>query len=191
MSSLVTTVLAAALVNNLVFVHLVGISSLLFHSQRLKNSIEFSFLAAVQVFLSTTFNLLLYRWVLSPLELELINLVVFISISAAVGIGLVKLIDWKLPLTAHRQRIAVSLLSVSSAIVGAALINTTSLLSTIELVTFCFGTALGFALTLVAFAALRQRIDHDGIPATFRGAPLELISAGIIAMAFLGFAGLV
>jgi len=191
LSILVTTVLAAALVNNLLFVQLVGVSSLFFYTRRLKNSIEFCWLASTLLFAASVINLLLYRWVLAPLNAEFLSLMLFVIVSASIGLGIATIIRKQYPLIAFRQDLAITLFSVSSAVIGAALVTTTSLLSTLELVFYCFGSAVGFGITTTAFAALRQRIDHTEVPSVMRGTPLELISAGIIAMAFLGFAGLV
>ena len=97
----------------------------------------------------------------------------------------------RFPLTARRHLLAILLLSANSAVIGLSLLNTESLRSTGELLVYCIGAALGFSLTLLAFAALRQRIDTCDAPHAFRYSPLYLISAGIAAMAMLGFAGLV
>ena len=191
MSILITTVLAAALVNNLLFVQLVGVSSLFFYTRRLKNSIEFCWLASSLLFIASVINLLLYRWVLTRLNAEFLSIILFVTVSASIGLGISTTMRKQYPLLAFRQDLAITLFSVSSAVVGAALVNTTSLLSTLELIVYCFGSAVGFGLTMTAFAALRQRIDHTEAPPAMRGTPLELISAGIVAMAFLGFAGLV
>ncbi len=191
LSILITTVLAAALVNNLLFIQLLGVSSLFFYTHRLKNTIEFCGLASTLLFIASIVNLLLYRWVLTPLNAEFLSLLLFVSVSASIGLGISTTIRKLYPLLAFRQDLTISLFSVSSTVIGAALINTTSLLSTPELIAYCFGSAAGFGATMSAFAALRQRIDHAEVPPVMRGTPLDLISAGIIAMAFLGFAGLV
>lgn len=191
MSTLVTTIFAAALVNNLVFVQLVGVSSLFLFTRRLSHAIEFAILATSVVFLSSLVNLFVYRWVLQTLQAEVLSLVVFAAVGALVSLFTLAIAKKHLPLTAYRQDLSLTVFSISSAVIGTALLNTTSLLSTGVLVIYCFGTAAGFGFTLIAFAALRQRIDHDEVPPAMRGAPLELVSAGIIAMAYLGFAGLV
>ncbi len=191
MSTFFSTIIAAALVNNLFFVQLVGVSPLFAFSRRLNHAIEFSLLAGVLLFLASSFNLLLYRWVLSPLSMEFLSLLLFIAVSAAVGIGLIKLIENKFPLTVRRQGLAIALLSCSSAVIGSTLISTSSLLSNFQIVIYSLGTAIGFALSLIAFAAIRQRTDCSDTPDFVRGPPLDLITAGIAAMCFLGYAGLV
>ena len=191
MTSIPSTLIAAALVNNLALVHLVGVSSLLAYSARLKAASELAVLSFTSLSLSGVINLLLYRWLLQPLGLDALSLLSFTAVSATlVSFGL-PLLHANFPLTARRQQLATLLLSANSAVIGLSLLNSESLRSTADLLIYCIGAALGFSLCLLAFAALRQRIDSCDAPRAFRHSPLYLISAGIAAMAMLGFAGLI
>ncbi|MCH1600845.1 MAG: hypothetical protein L7S70_10805 [Pseudomonadales bacterium] len=191
MTSIPSTLIAAALVNNLALVHLVGVSSLLAYSARLKAAGELAVLSFISLSLSGVINLLLYRWLLQPLGLDALSLLSFTAVSATlVSFGL-PLLHANFPLTARRQLLATLPLSANSAVIGLSLLNTESLRSTADLLIYCIGAALGFSLCLLAFAALRQRIDSCDAPRAFRRSPLYLISAGIAAMAMLGFAGLI
>ncbi len=191
MTSIPSTLIAAALVNNLALVHLVGVSSLLAYSARLKAACELAVLSFTSLSLSGVINLLLYRWLLQPLGLDALSLLSFTAVSATlVSFGL-PLLHANFPLTARRQQLATLLLSANSAVIGLSLLNSESLRSTADLLIYCIGAALGFSLCLLAFAALRQRIDSCDAPRAFRHSPLYLISAGIAAMAMLGFAGLI
>ena len=191
MTSIPSTLIAAALVNNLALVHLVGVCSLFAYSARLKAAGELAVLSFISLSLSGVINLLLYRWLLQPLGLDALSLLSFTAVSATlVSFGL-PLLHANFPLTARRQLLATLPLSANSAVIGLSLLNTESLRSTADLLIYCIGAALGFSLCLLAFAALRQRIDSCDAPRAFRRSPLYLISAGIAAMAMLGFAGLI
>lgn len=191
MNSIPSTLIAAALVNNLALVHLVGVSSLLAYSSRLKAASELAVLSFITLSLSGAINLLLFRWLLQPLGLDVLSLLSFAAVSATlVSFGLPAL-HANFPLMARRHVLATLLLSANSAAIGLSLLNTESLRSTADLLIYCIGAALGFSLCLLAFAALRQRLDGCDAPHAFRHSPLYLISAGIAAMAILGFAGLV
>jgi electron transport complex protein RnfA len=191
LTSIPSTLIAAALVNNLALVHLVGVSSLLAYSARLKAAGELAVLSFISLSLSGVINLLLYRWLLQPLGLDALSLLSFTAVSATlVSFGL-PLLHANFPLTARRLLLATLPLSANSAVIGLSLLNTESLRSTADLLIYCIGAALGFSLCLLAFAALRQRIDSCDAPRAFRRSPLYLISAGIAAMAMLGFAGLI
>jgi electron transport complex protein RnfA len=82
------------------------------------------------------------------------------------------------------------LITTNCAVLGVALLNVQAQRSLLEAIVFGFGAAVGFGLVLVMFAAMRERLEAAPVPISFRGAPIALINAGIMALAFLGFAGL-
>lgn len=191
MSSLINTVVAAALVNNLVFVQLLGVSSLFAYSRRFEAATELAVLTFLVMFPSLVFCAAIERLLLGPLELDFLALLAFVVIAASCSHVLLHLLQKYLPLLTRRHRLAVLMLSSNSAIVGAALLQPESLLPFPLLTASCFGAALGFALLLLTFAALRQRLELADVPKAMRGPAIELLSAGIVAMCLLGFAGLV
>jgi Na+-translocating ferredoxin:NAD+ oxidoreductase subunit A len=184
-------IIGAALVNNIFLVQLLGVSSLFLSSNRLQNAIELALLNLLVLFLASTLNLLLFNWLLEPLGLQFLSIICFVGISSSLTILILESIKRKLPISIRRQRLAFYLTSGNSAILGISLMNSNSLLSLPQSIAYNFGNALGFALMIVAFAALRLRLDCADIPAPFRGAAIQLISAGIVSMCLLGFAGLV
>jgi electron transport complex protein RnfA len=184
-------IIGAALVNNIFLVQLLGVSSLFLSSNRLQNAIELALLNLLVLFLASTLNLLLFNWILEPLGLQFLSIICFVGISSSLTILILESIKRKLPISIRRQRLAFYLTSGNSAILGISLMNSNSLLSLPQSIAYNFGNALGFALMIVAFAALRLRLDCADIPAPFRGAAIQLISAGIVSMCLLGFAGLV
>ncbi|MCY4263304.1 MAG: hypothetical protein OXE78_00390 [Gammaproteobacteria bacterium] len=189
MATLLSTLVAAALVNNLFYVQLLGVSPLLVGSRRLENISELAVFGGLLLFLTSCLNLLIYRWILKPLGLEGITLIGFMACSVLLAIGMIQWLEQKLPLTARRQRLAIGLFGSSSAVIGSSLTASSSQLSDLLIIVSCAGTALGFALALLAFAALRQRIEVSDTPEAFRGAPLDLISAGLASMCFLAMSG--
>jgi electron transport complex protein RnfA len=191
LDSLFGNILAAALVNNLALVQLLGASSLLTFSTSLRSASELGLISFLILTLSGIVNLSAYHLVLEPLQLEALSLVCFIMLSTGTVSMLMPILSQRYPLTARRQRLAVVLLSSNSAVIGLSLRNTHSLGSAGELLATTLGAAAGFAVTLLAFTALRQRLDSCDAPACFRHGPLYMISAGIAAMAMLGFSGLV
>lgn len=191
MTSYLGIIIGAALVNNIFLVQLLGVSSLFLSSNRLQNAIELALLNLLVLFLASTLNLLLFNWILEPLGLQFLSIICFVGISSSLTILILESIKRKLPISIRRQRLAFYLTSGNSAILGISLMNSNSLLSLPQSIAYNFGSALGFALMIVAFAALRLRLDCADIPAPFRGAAIQLISAGIVSMCLLGFAGLV
>lgn len=191
MTQLFSIIVAAALVNNIVLIQSLGVSSLFAYSNRLQSTLELAIFSFLVIFLASSINLLLYRGILLPLGLEYLALLCFVGVSAMLSSLLLHRLEKKFPLSMRKQKFAFYLICGNSSIIGLSLLNTSNLLNIADSLTYSFGAALGFALVLLAFAALRQRLDTADVPAPFRGAAIQLISAGIVAMCLLGFAGLV
>lgn len=184
-------IVAAALVNNVALIQFLGVSSFFANSNRLQSAIELGLLSFLALFLSSAINLLLYRLILGPLNLDILRLIAFVIISSLVAFYLVKFVAGRYPQSWRRHELAISLIAGNSAVIGVSLLVSTSIMSIGAALLYCFGAALGFALMLIGFAALRERLAYAAIPRAFQGAPIQLISAAIIAMTLLGFAGLV
>ncbi len=191
MTQIFSIIVAAALVNNMVLIQSLGVSSLFAYSNRLRNAIELALVSFLVIFLASTINLILYRGLLAPLGLESLALLCFVGVSSILTLLVLHSLEKKFPLSMRRQRLAFYLIAGNSSIIGLSLLNTASTRSVVDCLAYSFGAATGFALVLLAFTALRQRLDGADVPAPFRGAAIQLISAGIAAMCFLGFAGLV
>jgi electron transport complex protein RnfA len=148
--------------------------------------------------LATTFVLtlaaaaswLLYHGVLVPLDLTYLRIVSFIVVIA----GTVQLTELYLksvsPLLHQLLGIYLPLITSNCAVLGVALLALQQRLSFAETLVYAVGAALGFTLVMVLFAAIRERLVHAAVPAPFQGAPITLISAGILALGFMGFAGM-
>ncbi|MCH8174201.1 MAG: electron transport complex subunit RsxA [Proteobacteria bacterium] len=191
MTQIFSIIVAAALVNNMVLIQSLGVSSLFAYSDRLRNAIELALVSFLVIFLASAINLMLYRGLLTPLGLEYLALLCFVGVSSILTLLVLHSLEKKFPLSMRRQRLAFYLIAGNSSIIGLSLLNTASARSVVDCLAYSFGAAMGFALVLLAFTALRQRLDGADVPAPFRGAAIQLISAGIAAMCFLGFAGLV
>ena len=191
MTTYLSIIIAAALVNNVVLVQLLGVSSLFLSNSRLQNTIELAILNFIVLFSAAVINLLLFRFILLPLGLDFLKLLFFVAISSSITKLLLQWLEQRFPLSLRQQKLAFYLTGGNSAVIGVSLLNTVSRLSIPQSIAYSLGAALGFSLLLIAFAALRLRLDSAEVPAPFRGTAIQLISAGIVAMFLLGFAGLV
>ncbi len=191
MTTYLSIIIAAALVNNVVLVQLLGVSSLFLSNSRLQNTIELAILNFIVLFSAAVINLLLFRFILLPLGLGFLKLLFFVAISSSITKLLLQWLEQRFPLSLRQQKLAFYLTGGNSAVIGVSLLNTVSRLSIPQSIAYSLGAALGFSLLLIAFAALRLRLDSAEVPAPFRGTAIQLISAGIVAMFLLGFAGLV
>lgn len=190
MTHYLSIIVAAALVNNLILIQLVGASSLFYATRRLPQAIEFALFNFLILLLSSVINLLVYRLVLLPLHLEFFRLVTFVSTSAILTTLLLNAVRNNFPFTIRQQGLLLFLTGGNSAVLGVALISSNSALTLGESIVYCCGAALGYSLMIVGFAALRLRLESADIPAPFRGSSIQLISAGLVAISLLGFAGL-
>ena len=191
MTQIFSIIVAAALVNNMELIQSLGVSTLFAYSNRLRNAIELALVSFLVIFLASAINLILYRGLLAPLGLQYLALLCFVGVSSILTLLVLHSLEKYFPLSMRRQRLAFYLIAGNSSIIGLSLLNTASARSVVDCLAYSFGAAMGFALVLLAFTALRQRLDGADVPAPFRGAAIQLISAGIAAMCFLGFAGLV
>ena len=183
-------IIAATLVNNLILIQLVGASSLFYSTRRLPQAIEFALFNFVVLLLSAIINLFVYRFVLLPLHLEFFRLVAFVTTSAVLTTALLNLVSKNFPFTIRQQGLLLFLTGGNSAVLGATLLSSNSVLAIGEAIAYSVGAALGYSLMIVGFAALRVRLESADIPAPFRGNAIQLISAGLVAISLLGFAGL-
>lgn len=190
MTNTLSIIIAAALVNNLILIQLLGVSSLFYSTKRFPQAIEFALFNFVVLFAASITNLFLYRFVLIPLHIEFLRLLIFVGTSALLTTALLGIISARLPITARQQGLLLFLTGGNSAVLGATLLSSNSILGFSENIAQNFGAALGYSLMIVGFAAVRQRLESSDIPAPFRGSAIALITAGLVTISLLGFAGL-
>lgn len=190
MTNYLSIIVAAALVNNLILIQLFGVSSLFYSTKRLPQAIEFALFNFVVLFLSCLVNVLVYRFVLLPLHLEFFRLVAFVATSAVLTTLFLRLVTKSFPFSTRQQSLLLFLTGGNSAVLGATLLSSTSVLTLSEDIAYSFGAALGYSLMIIGFAALRIRLEFADVPAPFRGSAIQLITAGLVAISLLGFAGL-
>ena len=157
-----------------------------------------SMVAAAEVALATAFVLtlssassyLLSTWVLVPLQLEYLQTLGFILVIAVV-VQLTEMVMRKSsPLLYRVLGIFLPLITTNCAVLGVALLNVQEQNNLLQSAFYGFGAAFGFGVVLVMFAAMRERVAHADVPVPFRGASIGLITAGLMALAFMGFMGL-
>lgn len=190
MTNTLSIIIAAALVNNVLLIQLLGVSSLFYGTRRLPQAIEFALFNFLVLFLCSLANSILYRYLLLPLNLEFLRLLLFVSISALFATWLLQRLRRHLPLSARQQGLLVFLAGGNSAVLGTTLLSTSSTLTTLELIAHSFGAALGYSLLIVGFAAMRARLQSADIPEPFQGSAIALVTAGLVTISLLGFAGL-
>ena len=191
MIEILGVIITAALINNVILVNLLGVSTLFSSSNSLRSACELAVFSFIILFLSSFLNLIIYRFFLNPIGLSYLRLIAFVATSSTLTIICYKFAKDYFPLTIRRHDLAFYLIGANSAVIGVSLLNTMSVRTIFQSLAYSFGSALGFAVVLIAFAALRLRLDAMDIPDVFRGPAIQLVSTGIVSMCFLGLAGIV
>lgn len=190
MTSLIMIIVTTALVNNVVLSQFLGICSFLGVSKQIKTSASLGGAVTFVIGIASAVSYLLYHFVLVPLELTYLQTIVFILVIAA----LVQLVEMFLKKTSpalyQALGIFLPLITTNCAVLGVALTNVQNEYNFIESVVAGIGTGLGYTLAIILLASIRERIDESVIPAPFRGAPIVLLCAALMAIAFMGFGGL-
>ena len=183
--------LATILVNNFVLAQFLGLCPFMGVSKKLETATGMSLATAFVLTLASSASWIVDTAVLIPLDITYLRIPAFILIIAV----LVQLIEMymhkNLPLLYNVLGIFLPLITTNCAVLGVAMIVATKDLSFIGATAYGLGAGLGFALVLVLFAAIRERLEVADVPEVFKGAPLSFITAGLMALAFMGFQGLV
>ena len=128
---------------------------------------------------------------MTPLNLEYLQTIVFIIVIAAL-VQFVEMVLKKISPGLYKSLgVYLPLITTNCAVLGVAIINVTKEYNLIQSIANGFGTACGFTVAIVIMAGLRERMEHNDIPQSFKGTPIVLVTAGLMAMAFMGFAGVI
>ena len=183
--------IGAVLVNNFVLVQFLGLCPFMGVSNRLEGAMGMAAATTYVLTLSSVCSYLVYHYLLAPLGLEYLRTLSFILVIAAVVNFTEMAMHKASPLLYRLLGIFLPLITTNCAVLGVALLNVNQANSFVESVLYGFGAALGFSLVLVLFAAMRERLDAGDVPLPFRGAAIAMVTAGLMSLGFMGFAGLV
>ena len=189
MTELVLIVVAAALVNNFVLVQFLGLCPLMGASRRLEGAVGMGLATGLVLTTASGLSYVIDQWLLVPYELEYLRLIAFILVIGA-SVQLAERLVRKLsPLLYRVLGLYIPLIASNCAVLGVALLNSTASRSFVAAMFYGAGAALGFGLVLALLAGIRERLEFADVPKPFRGAAIALVTAGIMSLAFLGFAG--
>lgn len=190
MTDLLLLALGASLVNNFVLTNFLGLCPFVGASRRFEAAAGMAFATIFVLTLASGLSYLAWRWVLEPLGLEYLRILVFILLIAAVVQFTELLVRATSPLLHELLGVFLPLITTNCAVLGVALLNLDRRHGLLESLVFGAAAGAGFGLALLAFAALRERLESSDLPVAFRGAPIALVTAGLMALAFMGFSGL-
>ena len=188
--TLFLTLLTTALINNVVLSQFLGLCPFLGVSKSVKTAAGMGAAVIFVITVASALTNLLYTYALVPLELQYMETIVFILVIAA----LVQLVEMALKKLSHGLYAALGvylpLITTNCAVLGVALTNVQNDYGFLASVIAGFGTAVGFGIAIIILAGLREKMAHNDVPESFKGMPIVLITAGLMAIAFSGFSGL-
>lgn len=187
MQNLILIIVSTALMNNVVLNQFLGICSFLGVSKQLKPSLSLGGAVIFVITIASAVANLLYTYILAPYGMDYMKTIVFILVIAA----LVQIVEMFLKKTSPGIYTALGiylpLITTNCAVLGVALTNVQNDYDFVQSITAGFGTGVGFTLAIVLLASIRSRIREEAIPEPLRGAPIVLIAAALMSIAFMGF----
>ncbi|MDR1795216.1 MAG: RnfABCDGE type electron transport complex subunit A [Erysipelotrichaceae bacterium] len=189
--NLITLFLSALLINNVVLNQFLGICPFLGVSRNKSSAIGMSFAVMFVILGSSILTYFLYHFVLVPLKLEFMDLITFILVVACFVQFVEMYLKKMLPSLYRSLGIYLPLITTNCVVLYVCLGNISANYNFIEMLVYSIAVPLGFALILIIFSNIRERMENAKIPAPLRGNPAALIIAAMMALAFSGLAGLV
>ncbi|MBK9132539.1 MAG: electron transport complex subunit RsxA [Gammaproteobacteria bacterium] len=191
MTEYVLILVSTVLVNNFVLTKFLGLCPFMGVSRKLETAVGMGLATTFVLTLSSVCSYLTDTYLLAPLGLEYLRTITFILVIAAVVQFTEMVIHKTSPVLYQVLGIFLPLITTNCAVLGVALLNVKQEYGFLESAVYGFGASVGFSLVLILFAAMRERIAAADVPLSFRGPPIALITAGLMALAFMGFTGLI
>ena len=190
MTSYLFIILGAVLVNNVVFIRILGLCPFMGVSKKLETALGMGAATTFVLTMACGASFVIDRWLLIPNQLEYLRTLSFIVTIAAI-VQLTELVIQKTSPVLHQVLgIYLPLITTNCAVLGIPLLNVSLRHNFLESLLFGFGSAMGFTLALILFAGLRERMEAADVPVHFRGTAIAMVTAGLMSLAFMGFAGL-
>ena len=191
MSKIALLLVSGALVNNVVLSRFLGLCSFVGVSKKKDTSAGMGGAVIFTIFLATILSSLVYMFVLRPLKIDYLQTIVFILLIASLVQFIEMFMKKSMPAMHASLGIYLPLITTNCAVLGVAFDNVQKEYNFIEGLAWGVGTAAGYAIAIVILAGIRERCEGNDIPKYFRGLPIVLIIAGLMAIAFTGFSGMI
>ena len=190
MLAYLSIIITAIFVNNIVFAQFLGICPFLGVSKRISSAVGMGMAVMFVMVIATAVTYLLQMYVLEPLNVTFLQTIVFILVIAALVQVLEIVMKKAMPVLYQALGVFLPLITTNCAVLGVAILVIQKNMSLVEALVYSVSTAVGFTLALVIFAGIREQLNIARVPKCMKGVPIALITAGILAMAFIGFSGL-
>ena len=184
-----TILFTAALVNNFVLSQFMGICPFLGVSKKVETAAGMGGAVVFVITIASLCTSILYNYLRVPAQLEYLNTIVFILVIAALVQFVEMVLKKMMPALYKSLGVYLPLITTNCAVLGVALLSVQNEYGVLESVVNGIGASLGFLLAIVLMAGIREKLENSNIPEAFKGTPIVLITAGLMAIAFCGFGG--
>ena len=191
MKELLIIAIGSAFVNNVVLSQFLGICPFLGVSKKVETASGMGGAVIFVITIASFFTSLIYKFILVPTHFEYLQTIVFILVIAALVQFVEMFLKKSMPSLYKALGVYLPLITTNCAVLGVAIMVIQKNYNLLESVVFAASTALGFGLALTIFAGIREQLELSSIPQGMKGTPIALVTAGLLAMAFMGFSGIV
>ena len=190
MRELLMIAVGAAFINNVVLSQFLGICAFVGVSKKTETAAGMGAAVVFVIAISSLIAGVIYKYILTPFDVTYLQTIVFILVIAAL-VQFVEMVVKKYSMSLYNALgVYLPLITTNCAVLGVALINVTKNYSILEGVVNGFATAVGFLIAIVLMAGIREKTEYNDIPESFKGSPIVLLTACLMAIAFFGFSGL-
>ena len=191
MKELLIIAVGAAVVNNVVLSQFLGLCPFFGVSKKIETAAGMGGAVIFVITLSSLVTSLIYQFLLTPLNMEYMQTIVFILVIAALVQFVVMFLKKSMPALYESLGVYLPLITTNCAVLGVAVINVQKSYNVLQGTVNGFATALGFTISIVLMAGLREKMEYNDVPKYFQGFPMVLLTAGLMAIAFFGFSGII
>lgn len=183
--------IAASLINNFVFTRYLGLCIFFGVTKKMDTSIGMSVTFTSVMVITGALNWLIYKFIMTPLGLGFLEIVIFIGVVACFVQAADTIMKKVAPGLYYKLGIYLALITANCIILAVPLLNVSEGYNFIESLFFGLGSGIGFSLAMIIMASIREKLELADVPISFQGLPISFVVTGLIALAFLGFSGLI
>ena len=191
MTNLILIIITTALVNNVVLSQFMGICPFLGVSKKVETAAGMGGAVIFVIGIASVVTNLIQKFILEKTGMEYLQTIVFILVIAALVQFVEMFLKKAIPSLYQALGVFLPLITTNCAVLGAAITITQKGYGIFTGLIYGLGTAIGFTIAIVLMAGIREKIEHNDIPESFKGTPIVLVTAGLMAIAFFGFSGLI
>jgi electron transport complex protein RnfA len=186
-----TIFIASALINNFVFSRYLGLCIFFGVTKRMETAVGMSFTFTAVMLVEAVLNWVIYTYIMIPYNLGFLKIVIFIGVVAAFVQAADTMMKKVAPALYYKLGIYLALIVTNCIILAVPLLNADENYSLFESMALAVGSGLGFSMALIIMASIREKLELADVPKSFQGLPISFVLTGLIALAFLGFSGMI